>query len=115
MEFSDKNEPLDIGLQERVLDRMFVFSDVGEGVIKCTIPDPIFDGDEKVEVEGKKYGIWNTPGLNSHAGSRVIERAIEKFIQGHGAPSWSQVVTGEVQDPTFNQLVQYPKTVYLKK
>lgn len=106
----------DIELQNRILEAMFVFSDVGDGAVKCTIPDGIFEGDRKVKVDGKEYGIYDIPGANGINGSsKIIEHAIEKFVRGHGAPSWSQVVTAEIQDQTFNQLVQYPKTVYLKK
>ena len=106
--------PVDTELQNRVLDAMFVFSDLGDGVIKCTIPDPIFTDLQTVIIAGKEYGIYEIPGLDGSNGSpKIIERAIEKFIKSHGAPSWSQVVTDVVEE--HNQDVSYPKTVYLKK
>lgn len=112
----EKEKQIDVELQKRVLDAMFVFSDLGDGVVKCTIPDDLFTKSGNVKVDGKEYGIYDIPGMvGRHGGSGIIERAIEKFVVGHGAPSWSQIVTAEVEDEIFHQLVQYPKTVYLKK
>lgn len=108
--------PVDVELQGKVLDAMFSFKDIGDGVIKATIPDGLFDGSATVNVAGKDYAIYEIPGLDGRNGSpKIIERAIEKFVTGHGAPSWSQVVTAEIVDGTYNQVVEQPKTVYLKK
>ena len=113
---SEKDLNVDIELQNRVLEAMFVFSDLGGGVIKSTIPDKIFLGEQKVKINGEEYDIYGIPGLEEgHGGSRIIEHAIDSFIKGHGAPSWSQVVNEAVQESSFNQIVSYPKTVYLKK
>ena len=105
---------VDTELQNRVLDAMFVFSDLGDGTVKCTIPDQIFTDLQTVSIAGKEYGIYEIPGLEgSNGSSKIIERAVEKFIKGHGSPSWSQVVTDTVEE--HNQSASYPKTIYLKK
>jgi hypothetical protein len=69
-----------------------------------------------VEIEGKHYGIYSIPGVEgAHGGSKIIEQAIDKFVSGHGAPSWSQIVNEVAPEPNLrNQLISYPKTVYLK-
>ena len=111
-----KEIQIDIELQNRVLDKMFVVEALGTGVIKCSIPDEIFADKQNVEIDGKEYGIYEIPGVGGNNGSpKIIERAIDNFIKGYGDPSWSQVVTDVAEEESFKQLVSYPKTVYLKK
>ena len=111
-----KELPVNDELQNRVLDKMFVFEAFGKGIVKCSIPDDVFKGERKVKVDDKEYGIYDIPEMSGQNGSsKIIQRAIEKFIAGYGDPTWSQIVTDVVEEESFRQLVSYPKAVYLKK
>jgi hypothetical protein len=97
----------------KVMGAMLQKTNFRSGIIKYTIPDEIFDGSTKVKVDGLAVNIYHIPGQKNGGPNNVIEYAIEAFNKAYGAPVWSQIVSAPTQ--IYGKLVQYPKTVYLKR